>query len=93
MTDVLDGNAAAGALAEVFAPEMTLAVTTCATCGDARALGELRAYLQAPGIVLRCHSCGSVELRLVRAGDRAWLDLRGVRVLQVGLSPVAAGRA
>lgn len=85
MDDALDGNAAAGALAEVFALEMTVAVTTCATCGDSRPLGELRAYLQAPGIVLRCASCGALQARLVRGPDRAWLDLRGIQVLQVEL--------
>jgi hypothetical protein len=84
-TDALDGNAAAGALSELFVTEVTVAVTTCATCGDARRLGELRAYLQAPGLVLRCASCDAVQVRLVRAADRAWLDLRGVRALQVDL--------
>lgn len=82
-TDALDGNAAAGALSELFAIETTLAVTTCATCGDTRHLGELRAYLQAPGLVLRCASCSAVQVRLVRAPDRAWLDLRGIQVLQI----------
>lgn len=91
MNDALDGNAAAGALAEVFAPEMTLARTTCASCDDARPLGELRAYLQAPGLVLRCRSCGHVQIRLVRGDDRAWLDLQGVRVLQVELAPSSPG--
>ena len=81
----LDGNAAAGALTEVFAVEMTRAVTTCAGCGDTRPLGELRAYLDAPGVVLRCASCGAVQIRLVRAPTRAWLDLRGVRVVEVEL--------
>jgi hypothetical protein len=87
MTDALDGNAASGALSEIFATEMTLAVTTCATCGDTRHLGELRAYLQAPGIVLRCASCSAVQARLVRAPDRAWLDLRGIQALRVDLPP------
>jgi hypothetical protein len=86
MTEPLDGNAVAGALAEVLAAEMTSAVTTCATCGDARPVGELRAHLHAPGIVLRCVTCEAVQLRLVRAPDRAWLDLRGIRVLQVELA-------
>lgn len=90
MNDALDGNAAAGALAEVFAPEMTQAVTTCGTCDDARPVGELRAYLDAPGMVLRCRSCGNVQLRLVRGDERAWLDLRGVRALQVPLPPPPA---
>ncbi len=87
MTDVLDGNAAAGALADVFAPDMTVAITTCATCGDGRPVGELRAYLLAPGLVLRCPSCEAVQIRVVRAPARAWLDLRGIRVLQVELRP------
>jgi hypothetical protein len=79
----LDGNAAAGALGDLFAVDVTMAVSTCATCGDARPVGELRAYLDAPGIVLRCASCGAAQLRLVRSGDRAWLDLRGVQVLEI----------
>ena len=83
MSTPLDGNAAAGALADLFIAEMTVAVTTCATCGDARPLGELRAFMRAPGIVLRCASCNAVQVRLVRAAQRAWLDLRGVRVLQL----------
>jgi hypothetical protein len=72
----LDGNAAAGALGELFAFDVTMAVTTCATCGDRRPIAELRAYLDAPGVVLRCASCGAAQIRLVRSGDRAWLDVR-----------------
>ena len=66
MTDALDGNAAAGALAEIFVAEMTVAVATCATCGDTRPIGELRAYLRAPGIVLRCATCDAAQVRLVQ---------------------------
>ncbi len=87
MIDQLDGNAAAGALADVFAPDMTAAITSCAACGDGRPVGELRAYLLAPGLVLRCASCQAVQIRVVRAPGRAWLDLRGIRVLQVELGP------
>jgi hypothetical protein len=64
---------------------MTVARATCATCGDTRPIGELRAYLRAPGIVLRCPTCDTVEVRIVRAETRAWLDLRGVRVLQLDI--------
>lgn len=87
----LDGNAAAGELLEVFAFDVTVARTTCASCRDTRPLAELRAYTRAPGIVLRCASCGAAQVRLVRAGDRAWLDLRGVGVLQVPLPPGEGG--
>jgi hypothetical protein len=79
----LDGNAAAGALGDLFAFDITVAVSTCATCGDPRPVAELRAFLDAPGIVLRCASCGAAQLRLVRSGDRAWLDLRGIQVLEI----------
>jgi hypothetical protein len=85
MDDELDGNAAAGALSELFALEMTTAVTTCAACGDSRALGELQAYMNAPGLVLRCVSCNAAEVRLARSDGRVWLDLRGIRVLEVAL--------
>jgi Family of unknown function (DUF6510) len=64
---------------------MTVARTTCATCADTRPVAELRAYVRAAGTVLRCPSCGATQARLVRAPDRAWLDLRGVQVLQLEL--------
>jgi hypothetical protein len=50
-------------------------------------MSELRAYVRAPGIVLRCPSCDGVQLRLVQSTERAWLDLRGIEVLQI---PAAA---
>ena len=81
----LDGNAAAGILGEVFVAEMTVATTTCSTCGAVAQVGQLRAYLSAPGAVLRCAACGAAQIRVVRGPDRAWVDLRGVQVLQVAL--------
>ena len=83
----LDGNAAAGRLAELFVFDVTVARTTCARCGDSRPLAELHAYLEAPGAVLRCATCEAVELRMVRSPNRIWLDLRGVQVLEVDLPP------
>jgi Family of unknown function (DUF6510) len=62
---------------------------TTASCRDARRIAELRAYMDAPGLVLRCASCGATQLRLVRAGDRAWLDPSGIQVLEIH-SPTAA---
>ena len=89
MDTSLDGNATAGALGDLFAFDVTMAVSTCAACGDPRPVAELRAYLDAPGIVLRCATCGAAQLRLVRSGDRAWLDLQGIRVLEIH-GPTAA---
>ena len=85
-TAPLDGNVTAGDLADVFVFDVTVARTTCASCGDTRPLAELHAYLRAAGTVLRCATCENVQIRLVRAADRAWLDLRGVTVMQIPLA-------
>jgi hypothetical protein len=79
----LDGNAAAGALQEVLAFEVTRAVATCAACGAVRELGGCFAYLNAPGIVLRCASCESVLVRVARSDRRVWIELSGCASIQV----------
>jgi len=78
----LDGNAAAGPLREVFAVEMTTAVGTCSGCGAADAVGAVRLY-QGAGLVLRCPHCDAVLLKFVSDGARVWIDLRGLRSLEV----------
>lgn len=85
-TTPLDGNATAGALGELFAFDVTPAVTTCAHCRDTRPVAELRAYVRAPGIVLRCPSCGGVQARLVQSTEQTWLDPREIQVLQIPAS-------
>ncbi len=79
----LDGNAVAGLLREIFVVDVTAAATSCNGCGTVAALGALRAYVQAPGIVLRCVHCECVMLRVVRNHRVSWLDLRGVRWLEL----------
>ncbi|HEX9854049.1 MAG TPA: DUF6510 family protein [Acidimicrobiia bacterium] len=34
-------------------------------------------------------TCGAVQVRMVRAPDRAWLDFQGVQALQVEMPPLA----
>ena len=79
----LDGNVTAGDLADIFAFDATTATTTCATCRHTHPIATLRAYVQAPGMVLRCASCDAVQIRLVRAPQRGWLDLRGIDMLAI----------
>ncbi len=79
----LDGNAAAGVLGEIFAVELTSARSTCRGCGATAEVGALTAYTHAPGIVLRCPGCDAVLLRVVRGGGRIWLELAGVRSLEL----------
>jgi hypothetical protein len=81
--DRLDGNVTAGDLADIFAFDATTAITTCATCGHTHPVAALRAYLRAPGMVLRCASCDSVQVRFVRSPQRTWLDLRGIDMLEI----------
>ena len=83
MEHKLDGNAAAGALQEIFPFEMTLVQATCSGCGATNTIGALAVYMHGMGTVIRCPSCDSVLIRLAHAKQRYWLDMRGVRVLQI----------
>jgi len=77
----LDGNAAAGELARIFAVDLTSAEGKCANCGVKKPFAEAHLYMQCPGVVARCALCGHVLLRLVNVGERAYLDLRGMAYL------------
>jgi hypothetical protein len=81
----VDGNAMAGDLREIFAADVTAAVTTCAGCGHAGAIAELRLWGHAPGIVARCPQCEDVVMRIVRAPGRVFLDMRGTLRLELPL--------
>jgi predicted Zn finger-like uncharacterized protein len=78
----LDGNAIGGLLREIFTMEMTAAIGTCAHCGTQHAVGEVEVYMNAPGVVVRCPSCGEVQMKVVRGRGKYWLDLSGVRCLE-----------
>jgi uncharacterized Zn finger protein len=80
-----DGNALAGALAEVFAVDVTAAETICRSCGTRGRVAELKLY-RGPGLVARCASCGDPVLRFLRTPTAAHLDLRGTVSLVVPLS-------
>ena len=80
----LDGNGAAGMLSEVFALEVTAARGRCDGCGNVAALGEARAFVEAPGLVIRRRACESVLLVLVRGADRYWLGAQGLSWIELG---------
>jgi hypothetical protein len=81
---MLDGNAVAGLLQEVFGAEMTTATGTCANCGANEAVGATHVF-QGAGVVLRCPHCDDVLVKIVRAETRLWIDFRGVRALELAL--------
>jgi Family of unknown function (DUF6510) len=87
----LDGNAVAGLLSELFVYEMTSAWSTCASCGAVGEVGVLHAYVHGPGTVIRCPRCNAVLMRIVHGSGRYWIDVRGVRSLEIGERPPRAG--
>ena len=79
----LDGNAACGTLRELFTQDMTAALGTCAGCGTTGAIGSLLEYGHGMGIILRCPTCDTPVLRIVRASGRLRVDLSGVLFLTI----------
>ena len=79
----LDGNAAAGPLAEIFGREMTTADAVCAGCGAEEPVGRLLGFGHGMGIILRCPACDTALIRLARIRGEYWLDIRGARVLRI----------
>jgi uncharacterized Zn finger protein len=91
--DALDGNAIGGMLIDIFGTEMTAASSTCGTCGAIRPVAELGVYMQAPGTVVRCRTCGTVLMVLVKAhGVTCVVDMAGMASMsrtKPALSPEA----
>ena len=75
----LDGNACAGLLREIFVHDMTAARGACSSCGAVGYIGaqHLYDYPHGPGAVLRCSSCESLLMVVVRTGTRYRLGTQG----------------
>src|SRR5690348_2499763 len=78
-----DGNAAAGTLQVIFPFEMTLVQATCTGCGATNLIGATAAYMHGMGTVVRCPSCDTALIRVAQVKGRYFLDMRGIRVLQI----------
>ena len=79
----LDGNAAAGALREIFALDVTSALARCACCGVVAPMGALLEYGQGMGVILRCASCDSPVVRIARTPGWIRLDVSGIAFLTI----------
>lgn len=79
----LDGNAIGGMLLEIFGVEMTAAVAVCRACGATGPFANVDVYMRAAGTVVRCRTCESVLMKIVRGDGRTWLDLGGVRTIEM----------
>ncbi len=80
---MLDANATAGLLNEIFGVDMTAGPTECAHCGNEAEIGTLLAFTHGPGVVLRCSGCEQVVLRIVRTREATYLDARGAVYLRL----------
>jgi len=83
MSLMLDGNALAGLLHELFDVEMTIAPVECATCGHHGELGSLWAFAESPGYVLRCPDCQNIVIRMTVTPREVYLDARGAAYLRI----------
>jgi Zn finger protein HypA/HybF involved in hydrogenase expression len=81
---MLDGNAVAGLLQELFAVEMTTAIATCGTCGATEAVGAIHVFRGA-GMVMRCPHCDNALVTIVKDDKRVWIGFPGVRTVQVAV--------
>ena len=81
--EALDGNALGGALAALFGDDMTTTPGSCAHCGTVSVIAEMRAYVQAPGRILRCRTCDGVVIRIVETPEATYIDARGAAYLRL----------
>jgi Zn finger protein HypA/HybF involved in hydrogenase expression len=79
---MLDGNAVAGLLQDVFAVEVTTAIGTCDRCGAGEAMGAAHVFHGA-GVVLRCPHCDNPLITIVTGDTRRWIGFLGIRTLEV----------
>lgn len=80
---MLDGNAVAGLLQELFGAEMTTNQAKCAHCGKVSMLGAMLLFGGDMGNVLRCPWCEGVTMRILARRDDFWLDMRGISYLRM----------
>ncbi|MFC4138436.1 MULTISPECIES: DUF6510 family protein [unclassified Microbacterium] len=80
--DIVDGNALAGTLSQLFAFEATEARARCNNCGHIAELGELVVYLNPASSTGRCRSCGHVLLVFVQADGRRFVNFTGMGAIE-----------
>ena len=78
---MLDGNAIAGALGDIFGVDMTLVVLTCRGCGARGPLARPPCTCVHRGRGL-CRHCDNVLVVVIERGGTCCLDLRGTTDLR-----------
>jgi hypothetical protein len=84
---MVDGNAVAGQLEQIFGRDMTVAVARCAGCARDAELGALMAFTRGPGVVLRCPACQQAIARIVETPSAIYLEARGAAFIRMAAQP------
>ena len=79
---VLDGNAIAGMLQQVFGEDVTTIAATCDHCTTVSRMATLVVFQGGPGVVLRCPACTQVMLRIAQTPRGTFVDARGARQMR-----------
>lgn len=82
---MVDGNAVAGEMQQIFGRDMTVAVARCAACSADSEIGALMAFTHGPGVVLRCSSCRAAIVRIAQTPTAVYFDVRGALYMRLNL--------
>lgn len=80
---MVDGNAVAGELQQLFGRDMTMVEIRCSGCSRDSEMGALMAFVRGPGVVLRCPGCDAAIVRIVDAPTAHYVDARGALFMRM----------
>jgi hypothetical protein len=79
---MLNGNATALLLQQIFVPDITLAKIRCDSCDCVSGVGSLTLHASPMGAVLKCADCESDLMRAVETPRGLWFEMTGARYLR-----------
>ena len=79
---IVDGNAAAGLLADVFGDDMTALMGVCGGCSASAPLAETTVELDETAAIVRCRSCTHTLLTVLRTPSGIRLVIGTLRELE-----------
>jgi hypothetical protein len=80
---VVDGNAAAGMLADVFAGDVTSIVGVCGGCGSIAPLAEAVVEIDEVAAIIRCRRCTHTLVTVLQAQGGTRIVIGTLRELDV----------
>jgi flavoprotein len=80
---VVDGNAAAGILSEVFAGDVTQMLTECSGCGAVAPFAEAVVEIDETAAIVRCRGCTHTLVTVLRSEGEVRVVIGTLRELVV----------